>query len=80
MKKNIMTYIAAAVIGLALSSCSDFLEQVNPNEISTGSYWKTLGDCEKGLTSVYNQFRNPNIMGVQDENNRSDLTFSYNFV
>lgn len=75
MKKNIMTYIAAAVIGLALSSCSDFLEQVNPNEISTGSYWKTLGDCEKGLTSVYNQFRNPNIMGVQDENNRSDLTF-----
>ncbi|MGQ1910316.1 RagB/SusD family nutrient uptake outer membrane protein [Marinifilum sp. RC60d5] len=75
MKINILTYIATALIVLSFSSCEDFLTEVNPNEMSTDSYWKNLKDCESGLVAVYNQFRDPGVVGLSDENNRSDLTY-----
>lgn len=75
MKIKILKYLAAASILLSVSSCDDFLTEVNPNEISTESYWKNLTDCNKGLTAVYNQFRSPGLMGVAEETKRTDLSF-----
>ncbi|PKQ64283.1 RagB/SusD family nutrient uptake outer membrane protein [Labilibaculum filiforme] len=75
MKIKILKYLAAASILLSFSSCDDFLTEVNPNEISTASYWNNLSDCSKGLTAVYNQFRNPGLMSVAEETKRTDLSF-----
>lgn len=75
MKINIVTYIATALIVLSFSSCDDHLTEVNPNEISTESYWKNLSDCKQGLVAVYNSLRDPNVVSLSDENNRSDLSY-----
>jgi len=75
MKKYIYKFIAAACILIGFSSCEDFLTKVNPNEMSVENFWSDLADCEKGLISVYNQFRNTGIMQLGDETHRSDLSY-----
>jgi len=75
MKKIFLKYLA---IGLALflpSACTDFLNEKNPNQLSTDSFWNTLDDCDAGLTAVYNSFKNGSLMATADESNRSDLTY-----
>ncbi|RYY36948.1 MAG: RagB/SusD family nutrient uptake outer membrane protein [Sphingobacteriaceae bacterium] len=56
-------------------SCQKFLEEVNPNKLATDNFWKTLDDCDAGLTSVYSAFKNPNVLAIEAESNRSDLTY-----
>ncbi|ARV16606.1 RagB/SusD family nutrient uptake outer membrane protein [Polaribacter sp. SA4-12] len=64
------------IIILSMSACNeDFLEEANPNEISTDSYWKTLGDLESGLVAVYNAFKDGNTFAIVDETKRSDLAW-----
>ncbi|WP_282039579.1 RagB/SusD family nutrient uptake outer membrane protein [Saccharicrinis aurantiacus] len=75
MKLKYIKYIAAALTIISLSSCEDYLTEVNPNEISTESFWRNLSDCNTGLNAVYNQFKNPGLMGVSEELRRSDLCF-----
>lgn len=64
-------------MGLASSaiSCSDFLDQVNPNAITTDTFWADLNDCEQGLTAVYNAFRDTEIFNPSVDNNRADMTY-----
>ncbi|MDF9796463.1 hypothetical protein OKW21_001726 [Catalinimonas alkaloidigena] len=62
-------------IALPISSCTDFLEESNPNEMSTDSFWKTLDDLDAGLIGVYNAFKNGNILSIVPEYNRSDMTW-----
>lgn len=64
------------VLTITCFACSkSFLEETNPNSISTESFWNTIGDLDTGLFSVYNAFKNPSVMSVVDEYNRSDMTF-----
>ena len=52
MKKNLLLLFLLLVVG---SSCSDsFLDQSNPNEITTADGWKTASDLEAGVASIYN--------------------------
>lgn len=67
--------MAIGLILLTAFACDDFLEESNPNEMSTDSYWKTLDDCEAGLNAVYNAFKNGSVMRTNDEYNRSDMTW-----
>ncbi|MDE5417535.1 RagB/SusD family nutrient uptake outer membrane protein [Labilibaculum sp. DW002] len=75
MKKYIYKCLVGLMMLFSLSSCDDYLTEVNPNEVTTGSFWKTLNDCEIGLVGTYNQFSDGNIMLLSDETNRSDLSF-----
>nr|WP_320120705.1 RagB/SusD family nutrient uptake outer membrane protein [uncultured Marinifilum sp.] len=76
MKINIIKYIAAVLVVLSFSSCDDdYLTEVNPNEITTESFWRNLTDCSTGLNAVYNQFKNPGLMGVSEELRRSDMCY-----
>jgi len=75
MKNSILKYLAIGLILMLPFACKDFLEESNPNEMSTDSYWLTLDDCDNGLIAVYNAFKNGNIMRTGDEYNRSDLTW-----
>ncbi|PWJ57992.1 putative outer membrane starch-binding protein [Dyadobacter jejuensis] len=75
MKKSIIKYIAIGVLTLGQVGCQGFLEEVNPNEMSTDSFWKNLDDADAGLITVYNAFKNNNVLAIGDENNRSDMTY-----
>jgi starch-binding outer membrane protein, SusD/RagB family len=77
MKKMIFkkTALLMALV-IACFACSDsYLEETNPNNPSTGSFWKTIGDLEIGLVGVYNAYKDQNILSIVDEYNRSDMTF-----
>lgn len=57
MKALFKTYILGLAIGsLCLTSCneSDFLTEINQNEPSSLTFWKTEADASKGLAAVYN--------------------------
>ncbi|APZ48047.1 RagB/SusD family nutrient uptake outer membrane protein [Polaribacter reichenbachii] len=77
MKKNIYnSIILLLVFAVTGTSCSDdFLDEVNPNELSTASFWKNINDLQTGLVAVYNSYKNINIVRAVDELNRSDMTF-----
>lgn len=58
--KNIKYLILFLSIALTTASCvSDAdLEQINPNEASSGSFWKTDADALKGLNAAYSSLIN----------------------
>ncbi len=74
MRHIIFSSILVITLILAVSSCQDFLEEVNPNELSTDNYWKTLDDCNAGLTAVYGAFKDNDLLAVVAETQRSDLS------
>lgn len=59
MKTSIKKYIAAlAMTPLLFSSCSEsFLEEVNPSEATTETYWLSEENVTKGLAATYNPIR-----------------------
>ncbi len=60
MKKII--YIAAAVL-FFLPSCSDFLDEKDPNKIPVDTYFQSSNDVEKALNGAYLSLRNGYCMG-----------------
>lgn len=61
MKKNIML-LAASVLFL-LPSCSDFLDEKNPNKIPVDSYFQSVNDVDKALNGAYHSLRSSYCMG-----------------
>lgn len=59
MKTKFKKYITAlAVAPLLLSACSEsFLDEVNPNEQTTGNFWVNEEAADRGLAAAYNQLR-----------------------
>jgi tetratricopeptide (TPR) repeat protein len=61
---------------VTLVSCSDdYLEQSNPNQLSTDSFWKTVDDLNVGLVATYKSFSSDNNYMLLDELVRSDLAW-----
>jgi len=56
------------LLAFTLASCSDFLDQQNPNTITIGNYWDTKDDFEKGLMSVYNTLGDEFVLGSNTYN------------
>lgn len=76
LRNNLYKLMICALPIMGVSTgCSDFLEEVNPNEMSTESFWKTVSDLDAGLVAVYNAFKNQNVLSIPDEYNRSDMTW-----
>ncbi|PWJ34983.1 RagB/SusD family nutrient uptake outer membrane protein [Sediminitomix flava] len=76
MRKLIYKYIALGLIAtIPFASCTDFLEKVNPNEMSTDSFWKDNNDLEMGLTAVYNAFKHAQVLSVPEEYIRTDMCY-----
>lgn len=74
MKKYIYTFIAVFLIGL-VQSCSSYLEETNPNELSTDTFWKNLEDSETNLTSIYSGMLHTYILSIAEEFTRTDVAF-----
>ncbi|MEH0152646.1 RagB/SusD family nutrient uptake outer membrane protein [Limibacter armeniacum] len=77
MKKLIYKLSLGLALLLPMSACTDtdFLEEANPNELSTDNFWKSIPDLEMGMVSVYNTFKDRSILSTVEENHRSDLTY-----
>ena len=77
MKKMIFKKsVLVMVLAITCFACSkSFLEETNPNNVSTENFWLTVGDLDNGLTAVYNAFKNGNVLRTLDEYNRSDMTY-----
>ena len=65
--------IILIVIAGFLQSCSDYLDQTNPNEASTDTYWSDLEESEASLTGVYGGMLDTFIGNAWSEALRSDL-------
>ena len=52
MKKNIISTIGLFVI-LFLAACEGKLDLINPNEVTSETFWRTEQDFQKALTSCY---------------------------
>ncbi|SDX24417.1 Starch-binding associating with outer membrane [Lutibacter oricola] len=76
--KNYKSYIIGliALVG-ALQSCvkDSYLEEVNPNAVSSDNYWSNLTESEENLTSVYGGLLNQYLWNSEVEALRSDLAF-----
>ena len=77
MKKILFNKITIVLLTIVFStSCTDdYLSETNPNELSTGSFWKNNTDLNLGLVSVYNGFKSINILNLNPENLRADLNY-----
>lgn len=51
MKK--ILYILPVLGMLTLASCSDFLEQQSPDQLTSSSFWRNKSDAEAGLAATY---------------------------
>ncbi len=80
--KYISKIVGCIALSLGVSSCQDFLEQTNPNTLTTGIFWEDLDDCDSGLTAVYNMFKNESLLQYRNGLVLSDLAWpngvSYN--
>ncbi len=70
--KNILLAIGLCSSSLFFSSCEDFLTQSSQSYVTTDTFYESIGDCEEGLTAVYNALRQPNNFIKTDEMLRSD--------
>ncbi|MBL0745788.1 RagB/SusD family nutrient uptake outer membrane protein [Chryseolinea lacunae] len=69
----------------AVAACTDELNQVNPNSLTTASFWKTQADFEAGLAASYKMFKQVDngywgVRGVELSNGRGDDMFIRNDV
>ena len=69
--KNI--FIVLIVVTGVLQSCSEYLEQTNPNEVSSDIFWSNLDESEASLTGVYGGMLDTFITNTPLEAVRSDL-------
>lgn len=76
MKKHIYTHRLVLLIlsVFTLSSCSDdFLNQVNPNGVTSDIFWKNNNDFDLALSSLYSSLQNENVLGIKNESYRTDI-------
>ncbi len=78
-------YIYILLVSLSFASCSDDLEQSNPNVITEDSFWETEDDILSGLAATYKVLRDVNngywgVRGVELTNGRGDDFYIRNDV
>ncbi|TDX00880.1 RagB/SusD family nutrient uptake outer membrane protein [Dinghuibacter silviterrae] len=79
-------FLAAAVVLLAGSCSKSTLNLQNPNQITTGTFWKTENDVLSAMAATYNSLRSTNnsgiwsVRGTELTNGRGDDFFIRNDV
>ena len=78
-------YISILCTLLVLVACTDDLNQVNPNSLTTQNFWKTENDFKAGLAAAYKVWKDVNngywaVRGVELTNGRGDDMFIRNDV
>lgn len=77
--KNIFKSVLFLALIFNSYSCSDtFLDEFNPNGVSTDIFWSDLDETESSLTAVYGAMLHTYVHGIGADANRSDLGFPRN--
>jgi hypothetical protein len=61
--KNSATIVALCLAGLMFASCSDFLNQDNPNKIVASNYFQTENDVLRAVNGAYRAIRSNYCLG-----------------
>ncbi|QQY83286.1 RagB/SusD family nutrient uptake outer membrane protein [Tamlana sp. s12] len=77
MKQRILKYITLSLLVAFMASCenNEFLEEKNPNVVSTDNFWRNLSDTNLGLNAVYQTLHNPGVILKFEEILRSDMGY-----
>ncbi|WP_068473338.1 RagB/SusD family nutrient uptake outer membrane protein [Saccharicrinis aurantiacus] len=75
MKINNIKYLFITLAVCALTSCSDYLTETNPNFKPKEDYYKTLDEAEATLVTVYGTMLNHYILNIEEEALRSDCGY-----
>jgi tetratricopeptide (TPR) repeat protein len=77
MKQLIFKYFIFMLTIGVLSSCNtdEFLDEKNPNLISSDNYWRNLSETGRGLNAVYQTLHKPSILNKFEEMLRSDMGY-----
>jgi starch-binding outer membrane protein, SusD/RagB family len=75
MKKFIIYFISLIALSGTVQSCSDYLQEENPNSVSAEIYWSTLDETNATLTTVYAASLNHFIWNFDVDAWRSDLAY-----
>ncbi|PKQ61458.1 hypothetical protein BZG02_15655 [Labilibaculum filiforme] len=73
--KNLFKYFTLMAAISLLASCEDRLDQVNPNEVTTDSYFTDLNETESVITSIYSTMMSHFILNIETETERSDMGY-----
>ncbi|OEJ98680.1 hypothetical protein A8C32_05640 [Flavivirga aquatica] len=66
--------IILLLIFVVIQSCEkDFLEQTNPNALTTGDFWNNNTDLNFGLNATYSVIKDKDIIAIRDEAVRTDI-------
>ncbi|WP_083823652.1 RagB/SusD family nutrient uptake outer membrane protein [Ochrovirga pacifica] len=71
--KYIQIITPLLLLMIIFQSCTDELDQINPNALTTSSYWKNTADMNAGLNAVYASLRDENVSGIMFEDKRTDI-------
>ncbi|WP_171973248.1 RagB/SusD family nutrient uptake outer membrane protein [Saccharicrinis aurantiacus] len=73
MKLNIYKSLMVALLMVVVfTSCEDYLTEVDPNGLTTDSYWRNLKDTDAGITATYSTLLNHFIISLDAEGCRTD--------
>lgn len=75
MKTFIIRLILSISCIVTIYSCDDYLEEVNPNEISADTFFQNLDESNAILTGVYGSMLNSWIVSAREEAWRSDMAY-----
>lgn len=70
--KKIVLIMVIVLIG-SMQSCTEYLQESNPNSLSTDTYWTTLEESDSNLTSVYGAMLDHYILDFEREPYRCDI-------
>lgn len=73
MKIDIIKYFAIIAVLFLSFSCDDYLDETNPNQSSSDTYWQNLTHTDGSLTSTYGALQNNYVLNIREEAWRSDM-------
>lgn len=73
MKKNILKYTIAILLSVSFMACEDWLEESNPNQSDSESFWNNLEQTDYTLNSVYASLLSHYVLNIKEEAYRSDM-------
>lgn len=75
MKRFNIYIVLMIALMFSMASCSDYLDEANPNKPTSDTYWANLDETQATLNGVYAGLMNQYTMLIQRESYRSDMAF-----
>ena len=52
---NKIFYLLSIISLFTITSCSDYLDQQSPDQLTSGNFWRNKADAESALAATYSQ-------------------------